>query len=181
MPTMTTTPALPTGTWTVDPTRSRVEFQLRQFGVATVRGAFETFEGTLQVGVDPADVRVSGSVSVASIDTKQHRRDDHLRSADFFDVEQFPTLTFASHEIRRLDDTFEIAGHLTLRGVTREITLAAELLDPELGFPGQEHLLLEAHGRLDRTDYGVTPNPLLNVLVSDQVELELRISAVKQA
>src|SRR3954447_14000739 len=96
MSTMATTTLLPTGAWSIDPGRSRIEFQIKQFGIATVRGAFTTFEGTLDVG---DDARVRGSVTAASIDTGNDRRDAHLRSAEFLDAERFPTLSFESHAI----------------------------------------------------------------------------------
>jgi polyisoprenoid-binding protein YceI len=177
----TATTPLPTGTWSVDSAHSRVEFQLKQLGIATVRGAFHEFEGTLELGDDLAGARAYGSVSVASLDTNQARRDAHLRSADFFDAERYPKLTFESSEIRPLDaDTFEIAGDLTMHGVTRPITLTAELQDAA-DPSGTPRLALAVGGRLNRGDYGVAPNPVLNRLASEQVELQLDISAVKEA
>jgi polyisoprenoid-binding protein YceI len=173
---MTTTSArtqLPTGTWTVDRAQSHVEFEARHLGIAPVRGTFTQFEGTLELGDDLARGRVYGSVSVASLDTNQGKRDAHLRSPDFFDAERFPKLTFESSEIRRLDaETFEIAGDLTIHGVTRPITLSAERKIFEEG-----RLALEVAGRLKRGDYGMTH---LNGLVSNTVRLWLDISAVKR-
>jgi polyisoprenoid-binding protein YceI len=179
MPITTATTPLPTGTWSVDPANSRVEFLLKQLGIATVRGAFHEFEGTLELGDDLAGARAYGSVSVASLDTNQARRDAHLRSPDFFDAERYPEVTFESSEIRPLDaGTFEIAGDLTMHGVTRPITLTAELQDAA---DPSGSLRLAVGGRLNRGDYGVTPNPLLNRLASEQVELQLDISVVKEA
>jgi polyisoprenoid-binding protein YceI len=169
---------LPTGTWSVDPAHSRVEFQAKHLGIAPVRGAFSDFEGTLELGDDLAGARAYGSVSVASVDTKKERRDAHLRSPDFFDAERFPKLTFESSEIRPLDaGTFEIAGDLTMHGVTRAITLTAELQDTEEDPRGNQRVALEVGGQLNRGDYGMQA---LNVLVSDKVKLRLDISAVKQ-
>src|SRR5580658_10334453 len=97
-----TATALPTGTWNVDKVHSSVEFQVKHLGIATVKGQFTEFEGTLEVGEDSA--RANGTVEVASVNTREPQRDAHLRSADFFDVEQFPQITFQSTEITPLDD-----------------------------------------------------------------------------
>jgi polyisoprenoid-binding protein YceI len=176
-----TSTLLPTGTWTVDRARSRVEFEVKQFGVATVRGAFDEFEGALELSDDPAEARAHGSVSVTSLDTQHERRDTHLRSPAFFDAERYPRLTFESRKIRGLDaGTLEIAGELTLHGVTRPLTLIAEL-KPAKDPRDDPRLRLTIGGRLNRCDYGVRPNPILNAVVSEQVTLQLDISAVKEA
>jgi polyisoprenoid-binding protein YceI len=170
---------LPTGTWSVDPDRSRVEFQAKHLSIAAVRGAFGEFEGTLEVGDGPAGARVSGSVSVASIDTKSARRDVHLRSPAFFDAERFPEIAFASSAIRPLDaETFEIAGDLTMHGVTRPIALTAKLKGTEEDPRGSQRVALEVAGQLSRGDYGMRG---VRVLVSDKVTLRLEISAIRQA
>src|SRR3954452_15962973 len=171
--TATSTP-LPTGTWTVDPAQSSAEFRASHLGISPVRGAFGEFEGTLELSDDLARARAYGSVSGASLDTGNERRDAHLRSAAFFDVERFPTLTFESRRRRRLHDgTLEIAGELTLRGTTRPVALTAELRGAEQDARGNQRLALEATGRLKRADYGMTS---FKVLVSDTVELRLEIS-----
>ena len=109
-PTVTHT-LLPTGTWKIDPVHSSVEFQVKHLGIATVKGQFKEFEGTLEVGPDGA--RAYGTVNVASVDTREPQRDAHLRSPDFFDAEQYPEITFSSTTIHPLEeDTFEIEGEL---------------------------------------------------------------------
>jgi polyisoprenoid-binding protein YceI len=180
---ITTTSAPPlTGTWAVDPDRSRVGFQVKQLGLSSVRGTFSEFEGTLELGDGLAGSRAYGSVSVASLDTHHKRRDAHLRSPDFLDAERYPELTFEASEIRPLDaETVEIAGDLTLHGVTRPVVLTAALQGTEEGPRGEQRIALAVAGRLQRGDYGVTPSPLLDVLVSEEVELRLHITAVKQA
>jgi polyisoprenoid-binding protein YceI len=168
---------VPTGTWSVDSASSRVGFEVKQLGIATVPGAFNEFEGTLELGEALAGARVHGSVSLASVDTNQTRRDAHLRSPDFFDAERFPKLTFESSEIRPLaGTTFHIVGDLTMHGVTRPITLTAELRGMEED--PLHRLALEVRGELNRRDYGMT---FTHVLVSDKVKLRLDISAVRQA
>ncbi|MGZ6705543.1 MAG: YceI family protein [Solirubrobacteraceae bacterium] len=177
--------AIPTGTWTVDPGHSNVEFQVKHLGIATVRGAFRRFEGTLEIPSDLASAKAFGTVEVASVDTNEPQRDEHLRSADFFDAATHDKLTFASTAIRPLDEeTFEITGDLTLHGVTRPITLKAEITGTEEDPWGNERVGLEVTGSLSRGDYGMTFNQALgsgNLLVSDKVKLSLDISAVKQA
>src|SRR5215217_9586181 len=106
---------IPVGTWTVDPAHSTVGFSVKHLGIATVRGKFEEFEGTLEVGEDLSSARAHGTVQGASINTNDAGRDEHLRSADFFGVDANPELRFESTEVTQLDeDTFEIVGHLTM-------------------------------------------------------------------
>ena len=174
-----------TGTWAVDPTHSSVEFSVKHLGIATVKGVFREFAGTLEIGEDLAASRASGTVQVASVDTNEAQRDEHLRSPDFFDVATYPELTFASTAIRPVDeDVFEIDGELTLHGVTKPMTLTAEVQGFEQDPWGNQRVGLEVTGQLQRSDYGMTFNQALgsgNVLVSDKVKLSLDISAVKQA
>jgi polyisoprenoid-binding protein YceI len=175
---------LPTGTWTVDPAHSNVEFSVKHLGIATVRGAFNEFEGSFEVGED-GTARARGTVSAASIDTNEDQRDAHLRSEDFFHAEVHPELSFESTEIRPLDeDSFLIHGDLTMRGVTRPIVLEAELQGTEIDPGGNERVALEASGHLNRGEWGLTWNQALgsgNMLVSDKVKLTLDIAAVKQS
>jgi polyisoprenoid-binding protein YceI len=183
---MPATQTLPlTGTWSVDPGHSNVEFQVKHLGIATVRGAFREFEGTLEIGDDLESAKAYGTVKAASVDTNEPQRDEHLRSADFFDVATHPELTFASTAIRPLDDdTLEIEGELTLHGVTNPITLQAEIQGFESDPWGNDRVGLEVTGQLNRADYGMKFNQALgsgNVLVSDKVKLRLDISAVKQS
>src|SRR5687768_12957154 len=116
--------AVPTGTWVADAAHSKVGFSVKHLGIATVRGEFAQFEGRLEIPADPSAATATGVIQVASVDTKESQRDDHLRSPDFFDAERFPELTFTSTAIEALDEeTFRITGDLTLHGVTREIVL----------------------------------------------------------
>lgn len=181
----TATPTLvPTGTWSVDPSHSTVGFQVKHMGIATVRGTFGEFEGTLEVGDDLANAKATGTVKVASVDTAEDARDDHLRSADFFDAESNPELTFESTAIEPLDDeAFRITGNLTLHGVTREVVLHADVQGTDVDPWGNDRVGLEITGQLNRGDFDMTFNQALgsgNMLVSDKVKLSLDISAVKQ-
>ena len=182
----TTATAAPiAGTWNIDGSHSNVAFQAKHLGIATVRGAFTKFEGTLELGDDLSTSRAYGTVDVASVDTIEDARDEHLRSADFFDAERFPQITFESTEIKQVDDDeLEITGDLTIHGVTNPITLKAELTGTEEDPWGNQRVGLEVEGKLDRSDYGMTFNQALgsgNLLVSDKIKLSLDISAVKAA
>jgi polyisoprenoid-binding protein YceI len=173
---------IPTGTWTVDPAHSRVEFAVKHMGIATVRGNFGTFEGKLEIGAEGA--HASGAVETASINTDEPQRDAHLRSPDFFDAETNPQITFVSKSITPLDDEeFRITGDLTMHGITREITLHAEVQGTDIDPWGNERVGLEITGQLSRGDWDMKFNQALgsgNMLVSDKVKLALDISAVKQ-
>ena len=176
---------IPTGTWTVDPAHSKVGFAVKHMGIATVRGEFTSFEGTLEIGEDLSTARVYGTVKAESVDTNEPQRDDHLRSPDFFDVAQFPELRFESTSIEALDDEeFRITGKLTIHGVTDDIVLHADVEGTDIDPWGNERVGLEVTGQLSRGDYDMKFNQALgsgNMLVSDKVQLALDISAVRQA
>jgi polyisoprenoid-binding protein YceI len=175
--------AVPTGTWTVDPAHSSVEFQVKHMGIATVRGNFGKFEGTLDISEAGATAR--GTVDVASIHTGEEQRDAHLRSPDFFDAESNPQITFESTGIEALDDEeFRITGNLTMHGITKEITLHAEYQGTDIDPWGNERVGLEVTGQLNRSDWDMKFNQMLgsgNVMVADKVKLALDVSAVKAA
>jgi polyisoprenoid-binding protein YceI len=180
----TTSPStlIPTGTWTVDPAHSKIGFAVKHMGIANVRGEFTDFAGTLEIG---EDTKVYGTVKAQSVDTNEPQRDDHLRSADFFDVAQYPELRFESTNIEALDDEeFRITGQLTIHGVTNEVVLHAEVQGTDIDPWGNERVGLEVTGQLSRGDYDMKFNQALgsgNMLVADKVKLALDISAVKQS
>jgi polyisoprenoid-binding protein YceI len=176
---------VPTGTWTVDGAHSKVGFAVKHMGIATVRGEFGEFEGTLEFGEDLSSAKAYGTVKAVSVDTNQSQRDEHLRSPDFFDAASHPEIRFESTSIELADeDTYRITGELTLHGVTRQIVLNAEVqgteTDPQ---SGNERVGLEVTGQLSRGEYGMTFNQALgsgNLLVADTVKLALDIAAVNQ-
>ena len=180
---MSTATIAPTGTWTVDATHSRVGFAVKHLGIATVRGTFKEFEGTLEIGDDLTTAKAYGTVKTASVDTNEAGRDEHLRSADFFDAENYPEITFESTSIEAIDeDSLKIIGNLTIKDVTNEVELLAELGGTELDPWGNERVGLEAVGKLSRGDFGIKFNIALgsgNAVVGDKVTLNLDISAVK--
>lgn len=173
---------VPAGTWRVDASRSAVEFQVKHMMVATVRGRFTAFDGTLEADEDGA-LEARGTVQVASLDTHEPKRDEHLRASDFFDASRHPEITFVSTDITLLDaGGLVVTGQLTIKGVTRSVVLTGNVQDVELDTGGNERVALELHGALDRRDFGLTWNMALETgaaLVADQVQIELAISAEK--
>jgi polyisoprenoid-binding protein YceI len=181
----TTTTVVPTGTWNVDQAHSKIGFAVKHMGIATVRGEFKEFDGTLEIGDDLSSARAHGTVKVESVYTNEPQRDDHLRSPDFFHAAQYPELGFESTGIEAVDDeTFRITGKLTIHGVTNDVVLHAEFQGTDIDPWGNERIGLEVTGQLSRGDYEMKFNQALgsgNMLVSDKVKLELDISGVKQA
>jgi polyisoprenoid-binding protein YceI len=169
--------------WRVDVDHTTVEFRVRHAGLAKVRGVFREFEGTLVVGEDGA-LSASGSVDVASLDTRIAARDEHLRSADFFDAPNHPKLTFATTAIEVDGDDVRAAGDVTIRGVTRPLELTGELLGTGVDDDGNERIGLSLSASLDRRDFGLTWNTKLtggNMLVGNRVDIALEVSALKVA
>lgn len=182
---MSTATIAPAGTWNVDATHSRVGFSVKHLGIATVRGTFNEFEGTLEIGDDLSTAKAYGKVKTASVDTNESGRDDHLRNADFFDVENYPEITFESTSIEAIDeDSLKITGNLTIKDTTNEVELVAELGGTEVDPWGNDRVGLEAVGKISRGDFGIKFNLPLgsgNVAVGDKVTLSLDVSAVKAA
>jgi polyisoprenoid-binding protein YceI len=172
---------LPTGTWKVDTIHSSVEFHVKHLGIATVKGKFKEFEGTLEV--TPEGVHAYGSVQTQSIDTGEPQRDDHLRSADFFEVASYPKITFDARTIRATsEDEFEIVGDLTIHGVTRSVKLAATLEGTETDPQGNDRVGISAHAQINRSDFEMKFNAALgsgNLVVSDKVKILVDVSAVR--
>ena len=177
--------AVPAGTWNIDPAHSKVGFAVKHMGIATVRGEFTGFEGSLEIGEDLATATARGIVNAATVDTNESQRDEHLRSADFFDVEQHPVIRFESTNIEAIDDeSFRVTGSLTMHGITQEIVLDAEVQGTDTDPWGNERVGLEIIGQLSRGDYGMKFNQALgsgNALVADKIKLALDVSAVRQA
>ena len=182
---MSTATIAPTGTWKVDAAHSKVGFAVKHLGIATVRGEFTEFEGTVEIGEDLASSRAYGKVKTASIDTGEPARDEHLRSADFFNAEAHPEITFESTLIDAIDDdVLAVSGDLTINGVTKAEIFRVEILGTETDPWGNERVGLEITGQINRGDYGMKFNQVLgsgNVMVSDKVKIAIDVSAVKAA
>lgn len=173
---------VPAGKWSVDAPRSSVAFAVKHMVVATVNGRFHEFAGMLEMGSGAP--RATGVVKAASIDTNESVRDEHLRdSPDFFDVERYPEISFNSTRIDYLDGgRLRIVGALTMRGVTREIELDAQLGGTRREAGGDEWIELELRGELNRRDFGLTWNQALETggaLLGNKVKIALDISAVR--
>ncbi len=182
MSTVTET-TIPTGTWALDKAHTKVGFAVKHMGVSTVRGEFHDFDGALEVD-ENGNLSAYGTVQAASVHTNQEQRDEHLRSADFFDVENYPEIRFESTSIEQVDDeNFRIIGDLTIHGVTNEIELDAELGGVELGMQDEHRTGLEITGQLSRKDYRMKFNAALgsgNAVVADKVKLALDVEAIRQ-
>jgi len=172
--------------WVVDPTHTNVEFAVRHMMISTVRGRFSKFEGVIEG--DPNDLtgaRIEGTIDAQSIDTRQEDRDNHLRSADFFDVANHPQITFKSTKVEKVgDNEYKVTGDLTIRGVTRPVTLDATFEGRGKDPWGGERIALSATGKINRKDFGLTWNAALEtggVLVSEEVKIEINAEAVLQA
>jgi polyisoprenoid-binding protein YceI len=172
---------LSTGSWSVDPAHSTIEFRVKHMMIQTVRGRFRDFDGAIVAGAEPA---VAGSIRVSSLETMHEERDAHLRSPDFFDAERHPEISFhaSGMQFNGDDGRFALPGELTIKGVTRPITLDGELHGTVIGPDGSERIALALRGRLDRSDYGLVWNRVLEtggMLVGDTVDLVLDVAAVR--
>ncbi len=173
-----------TGTYQIDPSHSSVEFVVRHMGLAKVRGRFNEFEGTIHIADDVFQSSASATIQTASIDTQDESRDGHLRSADFFDAEQNPTLEFTSTAIRQDGDAWLVDGDLTIAGTTRPVTLEVEFDGGARDPWGYERVGFAATTKINREDFGLSWNQALETggwLVGKEVKIELSIEAVKQA
>src|SRR4051812_7419020 len=174
-----------TGTYTIDPAHSRLGFSARHAMVATVRGQFTEFSGTAHVDTaNPASSKVEVSIVANSIDTGQQQRDDHLRSGDFFESEQYPDITFSSTDIQRDGADWTITGNLTIKGVTHSIAVPFEFSGSATDPFGNTRIGFEGEAVLLRKDWGLSWNAALEtggVLVSDKIKLQFDVSAIKNA
>jgi len=189
---MTTAPVTPTtvadltGTWTLDASHTRIGFVARHAMVTKVRGAFNEFEGTAVVnGADLGASKVEVTIQAASIDTRNEQRDGHLRSNDFLAMEDHPTITFVSTDVRGTGATsFELTGDLTIKGETRSVTIPFEFEGAATDPFGNLRAGFEGSVTINRKDYGITWNAALEtggVLVSEKITLEFEVSAIKSA
>jgi polyisoprenoid-binding protein YceI len=171
------------GTYQIDPAHSTVEFVVRHLGLAKVRGRFNQFSGTIEIGEDPADSRFDVTIDAASIDTRDPKRDEHLRTADFLDLENHPKIEFRSRAVRREATRWMVDGDLSVRGVTRPVTLDVELEGAARDPWGNMRIGGSATTEIDRDDFGLTWNQALETggwLVGKQVRIELSVEAVRQ-
>jgi polyisoprenoid-binding protein YceI len=171
--------------WQIDPSHSAVEFSVKHMMISSTKGRFSGVTGT--INYDPANLaasKINVEIDATTIDTRDEKRDGHLKSADFFDVEQYPTLTFVSKSVvDKGGDEFEITGDLTIKGATREVVLKGEVQGTGASPWGTEVASFAATTSIDRKDYGLNWNVALEtggILVGDTIKIALEIEAIKQ-
>jgi polyisoprenoid-binding protein YceI len=184
--TTSTVPATLTGTYTIDPTHSRVGFVARHAMVTKVRGSFNDFEGSGYFdAANPANSKLQLTIKAASIDTRNADRDSHLRSNDFFDMDNHPEITFSSTGVAQVgEDSYRVTGDLTIKGVTRPVTVDFEYTGSAVDPYGNQRIGFEGTTTVNRKDWGVNWNAALEaggVLVSEKVTLEFDVSAIRRA
>jgi polyisoprenoid-binding protein YceI len=168
------------GIWKADPVQSEIGFSVRLLMVGKARGRFTSHDVTIVTGEDPLGSSVAATIGLASIDTGIGRRDNHLRSADFFEVEKYPTMSYRSTGIRRTDDGWVIDGELTLHGVTRRVPLAVEVNGFGPDPFGAQRAGFSATAQINRGDFGIDRWTGGGVVVGDKVSISLEIEAVLQ-
>ena len=173
---------VPTGTWTVDRSHSSVEFRVKHMMISTVRGHFGEFDGTIVAAPAYHDSKVRGTIQAASIDTNEPNRDEHLRSADFFDVEHHPTIDFESTRIEHAGrGDYRVTGDLTMHGETHPVTLDVTVHGVTRDTQGFDRVGLEARGTISRSEFGLRWQQALEtggVLVGDEIRISADVSAV---
>lgn len=160
-------------TYALDPARTTIEFKVRNMGIMSVTGLFEKFKGT--VTIDDKEIsrsKVDVVIETSSINTGINRRDNHLRSADFFDVEKFPTMTFVSNRVEVSDGKLKVSGNLTIKGVARNVEL---LVDGPRNLPGGQRRTANATATVDRQDFGVS----WGAVIGDEVSIRINAELVK--
>lgn len=171
-----------TGVWTIDPTHTAISFGARHLMAARVRGSFKAFSGQIEIGDTPEDSRVTVSIDAASIDTGVEDRDNHLRSPDFLNAEEFSTLEFASVAVRPVAGGYEVDGNLTIRGTSQPVTLDMQYLGVMADPWGNEKALYSAKTQINREDFGLKWNAPLEAggwLVGKTVDIEIEVQAVQ--
>jgi polyisoprenoid-binding protein YceI len=177
----TSIPGYVAGTWDIDASHSDVSFTVRHMMVSKVRGRFGAFSGEIVTSEDLSSSSVAATIDASTIDTNNEQRDGHIRSADFFDVENHPQWTFRSTGLRADGDNFAVDGELTIKGVTRPVTLALEINGFGPDAWGGTRAGFSASTTIDRNDFGVDIKMPLDgggVVVSDKVQISLEIEAV---
>ncbi len=172
-----------TGTWKLDPTHSELTFSVRHLAISKVRGSFQAFDVTVVTPEDPSQISVVATVDVASVTTGQAQRDGHLLSSDFFLIEEHPTMTFTSTGITVDGDHFNLVGDLTLRGVTKSVTLKGEFGGIVTDGYGQTKAGANVSTKINRHDFGVSWNAALEAggfTLGDDVTINLDVQVVLQ-
>ena len=176
-------PGLIAGTWAIDPVHSEVGFSVRHLMVSKVKGTFRTFEGTITIAENPLDSKVEATIDASSIDTRDEGRDTHLRSADFFEVESHPQITFVSTSVQPAGSDYVVTGDLTIHGVTRSVELGLEFNGVSPDPMGGTRAGFSAGTEISRGDFGIEFNMPLDgggVVVGDKIKITIEIEAILQ-
>lgn len=174
-------PGYVAGTWDIDTVHSDISFMVRHLGLTRFRRSFERFGGTIVTGADPLDSSVTATVEVDSFDTGLEAFNRHLLGPDYFDVANHPTATFRSTGLRPVDDRFALDGELTIRGITKDVTLDLELLGFGVGMRDEQKVAFSASTRLDRRDFGITVDAKLpngRSIIGEHATLLFEVEAV---
>jgi polyisoprenoid-binding protein YceI len=183
MTTAASTTGLSAGTWTIDPVHSSIGFSVRHLMVSKVRGTFDKFSGAITVA-DDGTPSVTAEIAVDSVRTNNEQRDAHIKSADFFNVDEHPTATFTSNRVRDNGDRYVLDGDLTLKGVTKPVSLDVEFYGVNPGVGNGEVAGFEASVVLNRKDFGIDidmPLETGGAVVGDKVTVTIEVEALKQA
>ncbi len=170
------------GIWNLDPAHSAVEFTARHLVVTKVRGSFSSYSASVEIADDLSQSKISAEIDVASVSTGETERDNHLKSADFFDVEKFPKIAFTSTSVTPAGDHYALTGNLTIRDATRSVTLDLEFNGVSKDPWGNTRSGYSATGEISRKDFGMEWNVPLEgsgVLVSDKIQISLEIQLIK--
>lgn len=177
-------PGYVAGTWAIDPVHSDLSFTVRHMMVSKVRGKFHHVEGQIITAANPLASSATATIDLASFDTGNEQRDNHIRSADFFDIDKYPTMTYRSSAVRAAGDGFVVDGELSLHGVTRQVPLKVEIIGFGPDPFGGTRAGFSATGEINRRDFGIDISMPIDgggVVVGDKVQLLLEIEAVLQA
>jgi polyisoprenoid-binding protein YceI len=167
------------GQYSVDPAHSKVGFEIAHLVISSVEGRFTDFEGSVELAEKFEKSKVSASASIKSVDTGMPKRDEHLRSADFFDAEKFPKMSFKSSKIEGSPEKFKLTGELTIKGITKKVTFEGKFLGLAADGYGNEKAAFEVETKISRKEFGLTWNNMVEAgpVVGDEVEIELKIQA----
>jgi len=172
---------IPTGTWSIDPVWSALEFEVRKVGLVPIKGRAPGFSGTIEGGEQPS---IAGAADVSSITTFDETRDGHLQSPDFFDAQRYPELRFDSTSVEVQGGRIVVEGHLIIKGTTKRVVLDGSFLGSAVDAYGNDRIALQLEGVIDRTDFGLrwnAPLPTGGFLLPNEVVLRASLAAVRTA
>jgi len=170
--------------WVLDPMHSEVQFKVKHLVISTVTGQFKSFEGQMETTSDDfTGADIDFSLEVASIDTNQEQRDGHLKSPEFFDAEQFPKITFKSTSFDKKGDDYELKGNLTVKGITKPVTLAVEHGGSATDFYGNTKAGFELTGKINRKEFGLTWDGITeagSIVLGEEIKININVQFAKQ-